>query len=265
LDGATLSDYLANTDGVSNLIEAIQLQPDVRRTIFASSRMVCRIGYQPGHDHDYCPTTVYGESKVEGERRIYSASGLLSSWIIVRPTSLWGPWFDVPYRGFFDAISKGYYFHPKGRRIRKSFGYVGNAVVQLDKLMFCESAGVGGRMFYLCDRPPLDVHVFAETIRDAFGAPPIRSVPMGILRVMATIGDTLRYVGLSNPPLTSFRLRNLLTEMIHDNPELEAISGPPKYSLEEGVSATVEWIRAVRGRDQKLTNAAQRLTMNKRR
>ena len=35
------------------------------------------------------------------------------NWIIVRPTSIWGPWFDVPYKNLFDAILKGYAFFPK--------------------------------------------------------------------------------------------------------------------------------------------------------
>jgi nucleoside-diphosphate-sugar epimerase len=74
LNGASLADYAANTEGTSRTIEAVTALPGLRRVIFASSRMVCRIGYQPRHDQDYCPSTPYGESKVDTERRVRAAA-----------------------------------------------------------------------------------------------------------------------------------------------------------------------------------------------
>lgn len=31
-------------------------------------------------------------------------------WCIIRPTSIWGPWFGVPYRNFFDMVMHRMYF-----------------------------------------------------------------------------------------------------------------------------------------------------------
>jgi hypothetical protein len=43
---------------VGNLLTVLAEAPDpVERAVIASSRLVCRIGYQPGFDEDYCPTT----------------------------------------------------------------------------------------------------------------------------------------------------------------------------------------------------------------
>ena len=123
----------------------------VRRVVFASSRLVCRIGYQPASDDDYCPTTAYGESKVQGEQIVRDHAQLPFEWVIVRPTSIWGPWFDVPYRQFFDSIRRGRFVHPRHTKTLKSFGYVGNSIFQLQTLMTAPSAEVSGKTFYVGD------------------------------------------------------------------------------------------------------------------
>lgn len=61
LDGREVSDYAANTKGVSNLLTVLaEAREPVERAVIASSRMVCRIGYQPRFEEDYCPTTEQG-------------------------------------------------------------------------------------------------------------------------------------------------------------------------------------------------------------
>ena len=244
LNGNSIDDYLTNTVGVTILIDAAASVPDLRRILFASSRLVCRIGYRPAHARDYNPTTAYGASKVEGERRVYDADNLACQWAVIRPTSIWGPWFGTPYRNFFDAVRRGHYVHPRGACIRKSFGYVGNTVHQLDRLMFEDTMTINGRMFYLCDSPPIEVGEFARMIRNEFNAPPIHSAPLAMLRAAALAGDMLQACGIKNPPLSSFRLDNLLTEMLHDTSDLTAICGSNPHSVLRGISQTVEWMSA---------------------
>ena len=66
-----------------------------------------------------------------------------------------------------------------------------------------------------------------------------------MLKQLALIGDVLRWSGMmSNPKLTSFRLNNLLTEAVFDLSGLERVAGSTPYDMEEGVSLTVEWMRA---------------------
>ena len=116
LDGSSIDDYSANTDGCRAVIEAAARHPQIQRVIFASSMLVCALGYSPKHDSDYCPTTRYGESKVLGERYVREMAADHFPWTIVRPTSLWGPWFSVPYKKFFDAVARRMYLHPRGWR-----------------------------------------------------------------------------------------------------------------------------------------------------
>jgi len=244
LDGRSVDDYAANTIGVENLIAAVEGVTSLRRLIFASSRLVCRIGYTPKNEFDYCPTTPYGESKVIGEKLVRDAiSRLPCPAMIVRPTSIWGPWFDVPYKTFFLTIAREQYVHPGAGRILKSFGFVGNTVHELARLIDAPANAVAGKTFYLADYPPINVAVMANTIQQKLGVTPIKSVPVAVLRPAAWAGDCLKAFGWRNPPLTSFRLDNLLTPMVHDLVPLQTVVGALPYSMEEGVRMTVDWLR----------------------
>jgi nucleoside-diphosphate-sugar epimerase len=241
LDGATLADYDANTVGVQNMVDAIRAAGCVERAIFASSRYVHRTEIFPQREDEYSPFTRYGESKVETER-IVRGSGLETPWLLIRPTSIWGPWFRVPYRMFFDTVRRGVYVHPMGRSISKSYGYVGNVVHQIRQFLVADESRVDKRTFYVSDDRTMDVLQFARSIQKAFGAPPVREVPMAVLRALALSGDLLKRMGVSNPPLTSFRLSNLLAPMNYDLSATVAVAGAAPFSLEAGVGTTAEWI-----------------------
>jgi nucleoside-diphosphate-sugar epimerase len=141
----TLAHYAANVQGVQNVINAIQAAGSVERTFFTSSRLVCRLGYVPKDDTDYQPSTLYGLSKVRGEQLVRAAPPNCGTWTILRPTGIWGPWFGVPYRDFFNTIRRGRYVHPARRDARKSYGYVENTVYQLQRLAARPPSDVNGR------------------------------------------------------------------------------------------------------------------------
>jgi len=80
-------------------------------------------------------------------------------------------------------------------------------------------------------------------VQAAFGAPPLRELPLPALRVLAGAGDALAWAGWKSVPLTSFRLDNLLTEMLHDTSNLQALCPSLPHGLGEGVAQTVNWMR----------------------
>jgi GlcNAc-P-P-Und epimerase len=242
LQGRSLDDYAANTDGVRNLLDALAEVPAPRRVLFCSSMLVCRLGYQPAHDLDFCPDTLYGESKMRGERLVREAGELGYSWAIVRPTSIWGPWFGVPYRSFFDAVRAGLYVQPRNLRVPRSYGFVLNAVAQLAAIAQAPAAAVQGGLFYLADYEPTEVKSWADLISATSGVRPARQVPLALLRLAARSGDVLQALGMKQPPLTSTRLRNLLTPAVYDLSRTRALCPELPYSLEEGVRLTVSWL-----------------------
>lgn len=241
----TLDHFAANIQGVQNVIGAVQAAGSVERTFFTSSRLVCRLGYVPKDDTDYQPSTLYGLSKVHGEQLVRAAPPGLGTWTILRPTGIWGPWFGVPYRDFFNTIRRGRYVHPAGRDARKSYGYVENTVYQLQRLAARPPSGVNGRTFVIADYPPLSIRAWAELIRNALGARPIRSVPVPLLKGAAIAGDAIQRLGRGHAPLTSFRLNNLVSDMVYDTSPLETLVGPLPYTPVQGVGRTVAWLNRV--------------------
>lgn len=244
LDGKSLDDYRANTVGVQNVIGALVEQSSVKQAIFASTKLVCFNGYDPKSEEDYCPDTFYGESKVEGERILRNVSSLNCHWCIVRPTSIWGPWFGIPYREFFLTIEKGYYFHPGRVNPPRSFGYVGNCVYQLEKIMSSPVESIHRRTFYLTDYDEFTIRQWANTISTKLKGREAYAVPEFIIHCAALVGDCLKKIGWKSPPMTSFRLKNMRTDTTGLPIEsIKQITGPLPCTMEQGVDETITWLR----------------------
>ena len=71
----------------------------------------------------------------------------------------------------------------------------------------------------------------------------MRSLPLPLLKLAAKAGDVLQTLGYKEPPLTTFRINNLCTNMLHDFWGLDAITGPLPFSMQEGVERTVSWMK----------------------
>jgi len=244
LNGATVADYGANTIGVSNLIQALCPLAALQLAVFASSMLVCRIGYRPAAEDDYAPSTPYGESKIEGEMRVRREAGRAMPWIMLRPTSIWGPWFGSPYRDFFTAVQRGRYVHPRRRRIRRNYGFVLNSVYQIGQLVEGRGRGLLGRTIYLGDYEPIELKAWACQIQRELGARSVHEVPLFALKVAARLGDALKALHIDGFPLNSFRLNNLLTDCLLDTSPLEREVGPLPYDMPTAVALTCRWMRS---------------------
>ncbi|MCL0058173.1 NAD(P)-dependent oxidoreductase [Dehalococcoidia bacterium] len=241
-EGKDISEFSANLQGVENLITACKELPNIERIIFTSSMLVCKPGYLPKNDEDYCPPNLYGESKALGETIVrQKANELPCSWVIVRPIGIWGPWFDTAYNEFFLIIAKGLYVHPGKRGAVQTPGFVGNTVHQYHRLATAPPEKVHGKVFYLADLPQITLRDWANLIQQAFGARKIRTVPVWLLKGVAKVGDLAKFLGWKNPILTSSRLKNMQTDLMYDIDPLVAEDLP--YTLEEGVRITVDWLR----------------------
>lgn len=248
LGGATVEDYPANTVGVSNLIRALRPLRALQLAVFASSMLVCRIGYQPKSESDYAPSTAYGQSKIEGELRVRREAAGSLPWIMLRPTSIWGPWFGTPYRDFFEAVQRGWYVHPRARMIHRNYGFVLNAVHQIDRLVATGAEGLLHRTVYLADYQPIELKAWACLIQQELQARPVREVSLLVLRLAAMLGDLLKAAHVHGFPMNSFRLNNLLTDSVLDTSAMERAVGPLPYDLPAAVAITCRWMTSTQGR-----------------
>ena len=153
LNGVNLDDYSSNIIGVKNILEITKNLSKLKKILITSSMLVCQTGYYPKNQFDYSPTTIYGESKVETEKIVWNNKPHCD-WAIIRPTSIWGPWFSEPYRNFFDMVISRKYFHIGNKGCTKTYGYVGNAIYQIEKILFTQTYDENNKIFYIGDYTP---------------------------------------------------------------------------------------------------------------
>ena len=238
-----LSGYSANIQGVRNLVEAISQCSSIKRCIYTSSLLVCKVSYIPSHDQDYQPNTLYGQSKVLTEKIVRELDGGNVEWCLVRPTTVWGPGMSDHYQKFIRMIEKGRYFHVGSRPCYKSFSYIGNIVHQYYSLMIAPTGQVHRQTFYLADYKPFSLKNWANALQRELGAKPIPTYPVFLAKLAAWLGDILNYLGLKKFPFNSYRLNNVLTEYVFDLSKTERVCGPLPYSFDQAVFETIQWIR----------------------
>lgn len=240
LRGNELKDYDANIVGVSNLLDALEEIPNLKRAVFASSMYVCEPGYMPKDFDDYAPHTLYGESKVETEKIIKERNPHYT-WSIIRPTSIWGPWFGEPYDKFFRIVLNRMYFHMGKRACKKTYGYIDNAIYQIMSILQAPEEKVMRRVFYLGDYEPYDITEWADEIAECAGIK-IPNIPYFLFVMTGWFGDFLKLFGISFP-MTSFRLKNMTTNNVHDLEPIKELAPNLPTSRQEGNVKTINWIQ----------------------
>jgi nucleoside-diphosphate-sugar epimerase len=202
----------------------------------------------PQNDLDFRPDTLYGQSKVLGEQIVRESKELKCEWCIIRPTSIWGPWSDAPYNPygrFFKMVAKGWYFHPGDIDPPRYFGYVGNTVFQIMRLLTAPAKAVRGKIFYLADYETYHIRDWANLISIKTNGHPVKVLPLPVISFAAKMGDILKMFGVKNPPMTSFRLRNMQADTTHvPLKPIQSLTGPLPYSIEKGVDETIVWLRS---------------------
>ena len=237
-----ISHYSVNFLGVKNLVVASAKCPRLKRIIFASTMLVNATGPNNNGKSDYGPNTLYGKSKVMGENVVSDFAEQLPSYCIVRPTSIWGEWFGEPYKDFFQYVRSGRYLHVGRKSCTKTYGYVKNTAYQIHKLLLADEDDVSGRVFYLGDKPAINIELWANEIAECFGIRKPKRLPFWLFRFAGYFGDLLEHYGFRFP-ITSFRLRNMTTDNEVDLTPIYEVAGEPPVSRIDGVKNTVRWLR----------------------
>jgi nucleoside-diphosphate-sugar epimerase len=235
-----VNEYESNTIGTQNLVKVSKFCNNLSKIIFTSSKFVLPNGYKPSDQFDMRPHTAYGKSKKIGEEYIWN-NVPKCDWCIVRPTSIWGPFFDEPYKFFFEYIIKGYYFHIGKNRCYKTYGFIGNAVFQIKQLLNADTTSPDNKVFYLGDYDPYEINEWANEIGDESGRH-IPTIPKIIVRTLSYFGD---FLGIFNIkfPLTSFRYKNMTEDGINQLDNMVKIAPFLPYKRNEGVKITLKWIK----------------------
>lgn len=235
-----LEDYKPNTRGAEIIFEACE-KNKVSFVIHTSTQFVNQAPGFPKSDIDYAPHTVYGASKVISEQ-LLREERFHFNWCIIRPTNIWGPYhLRYPYE-FWKVLYDGKYLHPGGKKVIRSYGYVGNVCWQILQIIERKNDPViSQQVFYVGDQP-IPMYDWANGFSLALLNKPVRVVPTFIIYSLALIGTLLRKVGIRFP-ITLSRYNSMTT----DNPApmnktLEVLGTPP-YTLQQGIQKTVTWLK----------------------
>jgi len=230
--------YEQNHTGTENVLRTVKITPSIERLIVTSTQFVCEAGYQPKDDLDFKPFTLYGETKRRCELATREA-GLTCAWTIIRPTTIWGP-FSLRYRDvMFKVMRKGLYFHPGGKKVIRSYGYVGNVVWQIGRMLTLPKADMDGRVFYVGDQP-MDLRIWVEAVSRRLTGKPVRYIPSALIRAIALAGDVLTTLRLPFP-ITTGRYRSMTSDYITPMDRTIAALGEAPYTLEQSVDETIRW------------------------
>lgn len=239
-----LNGYRVNIEGVKNIMEGAKQLQGLKKIIVASSMLVCKLGFFPNNFDEYAPNSLYGQSKVLTEKIVKEYS---FNWTIVRPTSIWGPWFAEPYRNFFELVMKGFYFNISNKHSStKTYGFVDNTCKQILSLLLNNNDCVNHNYFYLGDIKPINITDWANTIRRLNNQSKPMTLPKDLLKFAAKIGDLLKYVfRFHSFPMNSFRYNNMTNNnIIHDlHRTIEVTKIGANTFLDDEIIKTLEWIK----------------------
>jgi GlcNAc-P-P-Und epimerase len=238
-----LEDYEVNTEGTANILKCVATIASVQRLIITSSQFVYGPPGIPQHDEDYKPIGAYGMSKVISEQFTRSAR-LNCAWTIIRPTNIWGPWHPRYPKEFWLMLKKGLYVHPDGEPTIRSYGYVGNIVYQMMKIIESPLPLVDKKVYYLGD-PPIRLLDWVNGFSIAITGKHVRMVPRGLFKVLAAAGSILGTLGVRFPIHLS-RYRSMTEDYISPIEPTIVNFGLPLYSLEDGIRETVSWLKSYR-------------------
>lgn len=242
LFGSCMKDYDANVGGVKNILDAAKMCPNLKKILITSSMLVCSAGYVPKNQRDYCPPNWYGKSKVETENIVWSDKPVCD-WAILRPTSMWGAWFDEPYRKFFDMVKRRLYFHIGHTSCTKTYGYIENATYQIEQILLNDTTDESNKVFYLGDNPPVFIEEWANQIAAELGHNrPVR-IPLWMIWPVAKIGDVLKNRLHIFFPLTTFRIKNMSTDNIINLNNTYRIAPNPPVDRITGIRRTLSWMK----------------------
>lgn len=238
--GASIESYSENTEGCDVFFRELAELSGLERVIFISSQFVTRAGFTPRHDTDFAPVNAYGWSKAIGEL-LLRATDLRAVRVIARPVNIWGPWHHRYRTQAWRVIQNGWYLHPDGPPVVRTYGYVGNVVHQLCALACLPASEVDKRAFYVGD-PAIDIKKWVDAFSVQFRGKETKPVPRPLLRAIGLAGDVLTALHLPFP-LTSGRYQSMTTDYVADVGPIHALAGPSPYTLESGVAETVAWLR----------------------
>ncbi|MBI1682307.1 NAD-dependent epimerase/dehydratase family protein [Caulobacter hibisci] len=182
-----------NVEGTRAVLAAARTA-GVSRVVLISTESVLLDG-APLHDatedqpYPRHPAGAYSRTKGEAERLALAQSEPGFEVVAVRPRFVWGRDDTTALPQLAGAVRSGAFAWIDGGRYATSTTHVANLC---EGVVLALARGQGGQAYFVTDGEPVEFRTFATQLLATQGlTPPDKTVPGGVLRVIATIGDAL--------------------------------------------------------------------------
>jgi GlcNAc-P-P-Und epimerase len=241
LGGRTISDYAVNFDGPKMVLGILRDSRRIKRFVFYSTQLVTGIFNEARfitEDEPYRTRTLYGQSKILAEQAVRDLCARHSiPFVILRPTSVYGPFGKRPYREFFLTIGRKRYFHVGRAQNLISMCFVKNLVEQT--LFLASEDRARDHIYFGSDLHPYTMREFSEAAAKYFDSKIITLSPV-LVWLLAYLLGILKLLQI-DVPLYPFRLRNITADYCYSIERSLRLGFVPPYGLQEGIRETLEW------------------------
>lgn len=244
IDGKSIEEYSVNFTGTKNILEEVAKNKKIQRFVFYSTQLVVGIFNETrfiNETEPYRTKTFYGQSKINGEKVVKTYCRKTNiPYTIIRPTSVYGPWGEAPYKAFFTVIKHGKYFHVGRANNLVSWVYVKN-LVDLTILTSTHKAAEN-ETFFGNDLYPYTMKEIVNAAGEYYGIS-IKTIPNIVITSVAYLLAVPKTLGI-NVPIYPFRLRNIKATYCYDVGKSLRLGYNPKFDLKDGIKETLDWYEA---------------------
>ncbi len=237
--GKTIEQYSSIFDGTENVASAIRESSVSAKLIHVSTQYVVKPGVPILNDRFHQPYTLYGEAKAMSEKLLWDNDDLY--WVILRPTTVWGPGHPEFPQKHWKLIKEKKYPHPNVKSIIRSYGYVENVALQIAEFLKVEEARDRGCTFYVGDFP-IDSSDWVDGFSIQLTGEKCKRINIRILWIVCFLGECLSRVGISIG-VDLGRYYRMTTENIVPMDPTFSLFNIDYIGLEEGIRRTVEWLK----------------------
>jgi nucleoside-diphosphate-sugar epimerase len=232
--------FNANVKGTENISRAvIENNPDIKRFVYASSLAAsgpadnCKPCQEDCMPH---PVSVYGRTKLEGEKIVLSHKKDMPI-TVVRPPAVYGPR-DKDLLVFFKMIKTG--IIPYWGKCYYSFIYVEDLINGI--ILSALNDEAEGEIFFMSDGNIYSSDDIINAISDALQKRPLKiNMPGFVMPVLGFVSEKIKGANIINP--------DKIKEMRHPywicdtGKAVSVLKFEPKVKIKEGAKWTADWYR----------------------
>jgi nucleoside-diphosphate-sugar epimerase len=232
--------FNANVKGTENIVQAVlENNSHIKRFVYLSSLAAAGPscdGRPLKEDSEPAPVSVYGKTKLEGEKIVLAHNKNMPV-TVIRPPAVYGPR-DRDLLIFFKMVKSG--LIPYWGKCYYSFIYVEDLINGI--ILSALSRDAEGEIFFVSDGNIYSTNDIIEAISDALQRRPIKlNIPRFVMPLLGFISEKTKGVSIINT--------DKIKEMRHSywicdaTRAAERLKFEPKVKIKEGARWTADWYR----------------------